>query len=134
VWAAITKKKSYLSQTSQFRKMSQLCRLVVHLGLDHVSVQLMAHWLFCSFADDIILASIELWPFRLSTLLFFISRVHCPFALTNIFPLCSSYLFVRLHHGRRLCLFFTCITGSLGSFFFWFCTNNFISLLYSLPA
>jgi hypothetical protein len=36
VWAAITKKKSYLSQTSQFRKMSQLRRLVVHLGLDHV--------------------------------------------------------------------------------------------------
>jgi hypothetical protein len=36
VWAMITYKKSYLSQTSQFRKMSQLRRLVVHLGLDHV--------------------------------------------------------------------------------------------------
>jgi hypothetical protein len=51
-------------------------------------------------------ASIELWPFRLSTLLFFISRVHCPFTITNIFPLSSWYLFVLLHYGWRLCLFF----------------------------
>jgi hypothetical protein len=53
-------------------------------------------------------APVKFGPFRLSTLLFFISRVlHCPFTITNIFPFCSSYFFVLLHHGWRLCLFFT---------------------------